>query len=163
MVYFLSLDMYFWFLWQVVCKKISASGYSFYLWLYLSLGWRFRCGAFFSVKVWAMLLLLFLGWCLSLNIITLCFCRYVKIVKEEGLEISQPALDPNSTEIHHRITVRARNKKFHRWFISETVYMHLLIDAYCTYNKCFHWCRRVYERRGSTRCSDSSEGPPCTG
>ncbi|KAK2447201.1 lysine ketoglutarate reductase trans-splicing protein [Trifolium repens] len=62
--------------------------------------------------------------------------RYVKIVKEEGLEISQPALDPNSTEIHHRITVRARNKKFHR---------------------------RVYERRGSTRCSDSSEGPPCTG
>lgn len=62
--------------------------------------------------------------------------RYVKIVKEEGLEISQPALDPNSTEIHHRITIRAKNKKFHR---------------------------RVYERRGSTRCSDSSEGPPCTG
>lgn len=46
--------------------------------------------------------------------ITSCFCRYVKIVKEEGLEISQPALDPNSTEIHHRITIRARNKKFHR-------------------------------------------------
>ncbi|XP_058771619.1 uncharacterized protein LOC131644995 isoform X1 [Vicia villosa] len=62
--------------------------------------------------------------------------RYVKIVKEEGLEISQPALDPNSTEIHHRITIRARNKKFHR---------------------------RVYERRGSTKCSDASEGPPCTG
>ncbi|XP_027339590.1 uncharacterized protein LOC113853258 isoform X5 [Abrus precatorius] len=62
--------------------------------------------------------------------------RYVKIIKEEGLEISQPALDPNSTEIHHRITIRARTKKVHR---------------------------RVYERRGSTRCSDSSEGPPCTG
>ncbi|WVY94890.1 hypothetical protein V8G54_033978 [Vigna mungo] len=62
--------------------------------------------------------------------------RYVKIIKQEGLEISQPALDPNSTEIHHRITIRARTKKFHR---------------------------RVYERRGSTRCSDSSEGPPCTG
>ncbi|KAL2343978.1 hypothetical protein Fmac_005263 [Flemingia macrophylla] len=62
--------------------------------------------------------------------------RYVKIVKEEGLEISQPALDPNSTEIHHRITVRARTKKVHR---------------------------RVYELRGNTRCSDASKGPPCTG
>ncbi|KAI9121513.1 hypothetical protein K1719_008546 [Acacia pycnantha] len=62
--------------------------------------------------------------------------RYLQIIKEEGLEISQPALDPNSTEIHHRITVRARNKKFHR---------------------------RLYERRGSTKCSEASEGPPCTG
>ncbi|RHN62489.1 hypothetical protein MtrunA17_Chr4g0047961 [Medicago truncatula] len=62
--------------------------------------------------------------------------RYVKIVREEGLEISQPALHPNSTEIHHRITVRARTKKVHR---------------------------RVYERRGKTKCSDESDGPPCTG
>ncbi|RDX97380.1 Secretory carrier-associated membrane protein 3 [Mucuna pruriens] len=62
--------------------------------------------------------------------------RYIEIVKEEGLEISQPALDPNSTEIHHRITVRARTKKVHR---------------------------RVYELRGKTRCSDESKGPPCTG
>ncbi|CAJ1936368.1 unnamed protein product [Sphenostylis stenocarpa] len=62
--------------------------------------------------------------------------RYIEIVKEEGLEISQPALDPNSTEIHHRITVRARTKKVHR---------------------------RVYELRGNTRCSEASKGPPCTG
>ncbi|XP_057416377.1 uncharacterized protein LOC130710978 isoform X2 [Lotus japonicus] len=62
--------------------------------------------------------------------------RYIEIVKEEGLEISQPALDPDSTEIHHRITVRARTKKVHR---------------------------RVYELRGSTKCSDASYGPPCTG
>ncbi|XP_028767630.1 uncharacterized protein LOC114744705 isoform X2 [Neltuma alba] len=62
--------------------------------------------------------------------------RYLEIIKDEGLEISQPALDPNSTEIHHRITIRARTKKVHR---------------------------RVYERRGSTKCSDASEGPPCTG
>ncbi|XP_022723404.1 uncharacterized protein LOC111280361 isoform X2 [Durio zibethinus] len=41
--------------------------------------------------------------------------RYLEIVKSEGLEISQPALDPNSTEIHHRITIRARMKKFHRF------------------------------------------------
>ncbi|KAK8585299.1 hypothetical protein V6N13_139232 [Hibiscus sabdariffa] len=62
--------------------------------------------------------------------------RYLEIVKSEGLEISQPALDPNSTEIHHRITIRARMKKFHR---------------------------RVYERRGKTKCSNISEGPPCSG
>ncbi|KAJ6367660.1 hypothetical protein OIU78_000259 [Salix suchowensis] len=62
--------------------------------------------------------------------------RYLKIVRFEGLEISQPALDPNSTNIHHRITVRARTNKFHR---------------------------RVYDSRGRTKCSDISEGPPCTG
>ncbi|EYU43400.1 hypothetical protein MIMGU_mgv1a022983mg [Erythranthe guttata] len=62
--------------------------------------------------------------------------RYLEIVKSEGLEISQPALDPNSTGIHHRITVRKRTKIFHR---------------------------RVYDYRGSTKCLDDSEGPSCTG
>ncbi|KAF8413954.1 hypothetical protein HHK36_001951 [Tetracentron sinense] len=62
--------------------------------------------------------------------------RYLKIMKSEGLEISQPALDPNSTEIHHRITIRKRAKKVHR---------------------------RFYDSRGSVKCSNSSEGPPCTG
>ncbi|CAA0837156.1 Protein of unknown function (DUF707 [Striga hermonthica] len=62
--------------------------------------------------------------------------RYLDIVKSSGLEISQPALDPNSTGIHHRITIRNRMKIFHR---------------------------RVYEDRGNTKCSDDSEGPPCTG
>ncbi|XAR59127.1 hypothetical protein NMG60_11014785 [Bertholletia excelsa] len=59
--------------------------------------------------------------------------RYLKIVKSEGLEISQPALDPNSTGIHHRITVRVRTKKFHR---------------------------RV---SGGRKCSEDREGPPCSG
>jgi hypothetical protein len=62
--------------------------------------------------------------------------RYLEIVKSEGLEISQPALDPNSTGIHHRITVRSKTHKFHR---------------------------RVYDVRGSIKCSDASEEPPCTG
>ncbi|KAJ0791576.1 hypothetical protein HanOQP8_Chr01g0007141 [Helianthus annuus] len=62
--------------------------------------------------------------------------RYLNIVKAEGLEISQPALDPNSTDIHHRITIRKRTNKFHR---------------------------RVYDSRGSVKCSDDSEGPPCSG
>ncbi|KAL6990991.1 hypothetical protein U1Q18_009112, partial [Sarracenia purpurea var. burkii] len=61
---------------------------------------------------------------------------YLEIVKSEGLEISQPALDPNSTGIHHRITIRVRTNKFHR---------------------------RVWDARGSTKCSEDSEGPPCTG
>ncbi|KAM1796913.1 hypothetical protein ACFX11_037091 [Malus domestica] len=62
--------------------------------------------------------------------------RYLEIVKEAGLEISQPALHPNSTDIHHRITIRAKKKKFHR---------------------------RVYDTRGSTKCTEASQGPPCTG
>ncbi|KAI3832957.1 hypothetical protein MKW98_025841 [Papaver atlanticum] len=62
--------------------------------------------------------------------------RYLKIMKAEGLEISQPALDPDSLEIHHKITIRKRSKKFHR---------------------------RIYDNRGSVRCSDASQGPPCTG
>ncbi|KAI3682915.1 hypothetical protein L1987_83296 [Smallanthus sonchifolius] len=62
--------------------------------------------------------------------------RYLNIVKAEGLEISQPALDSNSTDIHHRITIRKRMNKFHR---------------------------RVYDSRGSVKCSNDSEGPPCSG
>lgn len=62
--------------------------------------------------------------------------RYLDIMKSEGLEISQPALDPNSTDIHHRITIRKRMKKVHR---------------------------RVWDLRGSVKCSNISEGPPCTG
>ncbi|XP_042486164.1 uncharacterized protein LOC122066426, partial [Macadamia integrifolia] len=62
--------------------------------------------------------------------------RYLKIMKSEGLEISQPALDPNSTEIHHRITIRKRTKKVHR---------------------------RVYDTRGNVKCSEASNEPPCTG
>ncbi|KAF6163194.1 hypothetical protein GIB67_025058 [Kingdonia uniflora] len=62
--------------------------------------------------------------------------RYLRIMKLERLEISQPALDPDLSEVHHRITVRQKTKKVHR---------------------------RIYESRGSTKCSESSEGPPCTG
>ncbi|KAJ3692960.1 hypothetical protein LUZ60_012055 [Juncus effusus] len=63
--------------------------------------------------------------------------RYLNIMLSEGLEITQPALDANkSSDIHHRITVRNRMKKFHR---------------------------RVYALRGSLNCSSESRGPPCTG
>ncbi|CAA7020807.1 unnamed protein product [Microthlaspi erraticum] len=62
--------------------------------------------------------------------------RYLKIVKSVGLEISQPALDSNSSEIHHKITLRSKKKIFHR---------------------------RVYINRGTKKCSNASEDPPCTG
>lgn len=62
--------------------------------------------------------------------------RYLRIMKAEGLEISQPALDPNSSEIHHRITIRNKTRRVHR---------------------------RLYNLRGSTNCSATSIGPPCTG
>ncbi|KAK9138948.1 hypothetical protein Sjap_009542 [Stephania japonica] len=40
--------------------------------------------------------------------------RYINIIKEEGLEISQPALDPAKSEVHHQITARGRRSKVHR-------------------------------------------------
>uniref|UniRef100_A0A453TDV7 Uncharacterized protein n=2 Tax=Aegilops tauschii TaxID=37682 RepID=A0A453TDV7_AEGTS len=41
--------------------------------------------------------------------------RYIDIMVSEGLEITQPALDPDlSTDIHHRITIRNKMTKVHR-------------------------------------------------
>jgi hypothetical protein len=41
--------------------------------------------------------------------------RYLDIMVSEGLEITQPALDPDlSTDIHHRITIRNKMTKVHR-------------------------------------------------
>ncbi|KAM0883923.1 hypothetical protein ACQ4PT_031297 [Festuca glaucescens] len=62
--------------------------------------------------------------------------RYLEIVRKEGLEISQPALDSRS-KIHHRLTVRARR------------------------GGAVH--RRFYKTAGGGRCYGNSTGPPCTG
>lgn len=40
--------------------------------------------------------------------------RYLSVVKEEGLEISQPALDPDKSKVHHPITVRRQRSRCHR-------------------------------------------------
>ncbi|CAA7405705.1 unnamed protein product [Spirodela intermedia] len=40
--------------------------------------------------------------------------RYLNVVKSEGLEISQPALDPRRSEIHHKITTRKEGLLVHR-------------------------------------------------
>ncbi|XP_062177752.1 uncharacterized protein LOC133882565 isoform X3 [Alnus glutinosa] len=62
--------------------------------------------------------------------------RYLSIVQEEGLEISQPALDPVKSELHHPITVRRSRSRAHR---------------------------RYYKFKGSGRCDDQSTDPPCVG
>ncbi|XP_043706994.1 uncharacterized protein LOC122656489 isoform X2 [Telopea speciosissima] len=63
--------------------------------------------------------------------------RYLSIIKHEGLEISQPALDPTKSEVHHQITVRGRRSTVHR---------------------------RIYKSKGrGKRCDDNSTAPPCTG
>lgn len=62
--------------------------------------------------------------------------RYLRIMKSAGLEISQPALDPKLSEIHHQITARRKKGKVHR---------------------------RVYDARGNRKCTRASEGPPCSG
>ncbi|XP_042482879.1 uncharacterized protein LOC122063227 isoform X2 [Macadamia integrifolia] len=62
--------------------------------------------------------------------------RYLSIIKDEGLEISQPALDPNS-EVHHQITMRGRRSTVHR---------------------------RIYKSKGTgKKCDSNSTDPPCTG
>ncbi|KAJ7967953.1 Lysine ketoglutarate reductase trans-splicing-like protein, putative (DUF707) [Quillaja saponaria] len=62
--------------------------------------------------------------------------QYLSIVKEEGLEISQPALDAAKSEVHHPLTVRRRRSKVHR---------------------------RFYKFKGSGRCDEHSTAPPCIG
>ncbi|KAJ8748216.1 hypothetical protein K2173_000624 [Erythroxylum novogranatense] len=62
--------------------------------------------------------------------------RYLSIIKEEGLHISQPALGPNSTDVHHALTRRKPRDRVHR---------------------------RVYQKFGGTKCTEDSTGPPCAG
>ncbi|XP_027366513.1 uncharacterized protein LOC113872859 [Abrus precatorius] len=63
--------------------------------------------------------------------------KYVSIIKKEGLEISQPALDPKKSEVHHQITARGRRSKVHR---------------------------RTYKASNDGKgCDASSTAPPCTG
>ncbi|KAM4126136.1 hypothetical protein ACB094_01G365800 [Castanea mollissima] len=62
--------------------------------------------------------------------------RYISIVQEEQLEISQPALDPYKSELHHPITVRKKRSRVHR---------------------------RYYKFKGGGRCDAQSTGLPCVG
>ncbi|KAG4997651.1 hypothetical protein JHK84_028672 [Glycine max] len=63
--------------------------------------------------------------------------KYVSIIKREGLEISQPALDPKKSEVHHQITARGRRSSVHR---------------------------RTYKASNDGKgCDKSSTAPPCTG
>ncbi|KAH6769540.1 lysine ketoglutarate reductase trans-splicing-like protein [Perilla frutescens var. frutescens] len=63
--------------------------------------------------------------------------RYLSIVKDEGLEISQPALDIEKSKVHHLITARSGRSKVHR---------------------------RAYKHDAKgIQCDDNSSGPPCTG
>ncbi|KAJ4953217.1 hypothetical protein NE237_030049 [Protea cynaroides] len=63
--------------------------------------------------------------------------RYLSIIKDEKLEISQPALDPIKSEVHHQITMRGRRSTVHR---------------------------RIYKSKGvGKKCDNNSTAPPCTG
>ncbi|KAJ8748233.1 hypothetical protein K2173_000641 [Erythroxylum novogranatense] len=61
--------------------------------------------------------------------------RYLSIIKEEGLHISQPALGRNS-KVHHALTRRQPRDRVHR---------------------------RVYQNIRGTNCTGNSTGPPCAG
>ncbi|XP_048335819.2 uncharacterized protein LOC107408523 isoform X2 [Ziziphus jujuba] len=62
--------------------------------------------------------------------------RYLSIVRDEGLEISQPALDPAKSVVYHQITARLRGSRVHR---------------------------RIYKLKGKGRCDNHSSSPPCVG
>ncbi|KAA8533424.1 hypothetical protein F0562_031142 [Nyssa sinensis] len=62
---------------------------------------------------------------------------YISIVKDEKLEISQPALDIGKSEVHHQITARGRRSNVHRR----------------TYKSGDH----------GIECDGNSKTPPCTG
>ncbi|KAG0500710.1 hypothetical protein HPP92_000782 [Vanilla planifolia] len=62
--------------------------------------------------------------------------RYLDIVNSEGLEISQPALEPHTSEVHHQITVRRKKGMVHS--------------------------RRVWDPH-NLKCSDDNDEPPCAG
>jgi len=46
--------------------------------------------------------------------------RYLKIMHAEGLEISQPALDPASSKVHHKITLRQPHLAAHKSVITKS-------------------------------------------
>ncbi|KAJ8440361.1 hypothetical protein Cgig2_012797 [Carnegiea gigantea] len=62
---------------------------------------------------------------------------YLSVVKKEGLEISQPAIDPHkSKECHHQLTMRQDGTLVHR---------------------------RYHGPIGRIKCDENSVDPPCTG
>ncbi|KAH7518195.1 hypothetical protein FEM48_Zijuj09G0145800 [Ziziphus jujuba var. spinosa] len=63
-------------------------------------------------------------------------CRYMSIIKEEGLEISQPALDSDKSEVHYLLTARDNKLKVHR---------------------------KIFKVIGGRKCDKNSTEPPCTG
>ncbi|XP_024161739.1 uncharacterized protein LOC112169034 isoform X2 [Rosa chinensis] len=63
--------------------------------------------------------------------------RYLSIIRKEGLEISQPGLDPDNSEVHHDFTARDKRSEIHRK-INKTI-------------------------GGGRRCNENSTDPPCTG
>ncbi|XP_054791186.1 uncharacterized protein LOC129296622 isoform X2 [Prosopis cineraria] len=62
--------------------------------------------------------------------------RYLSIVEEEGLEISQPALDAEKSTLNHKLTARWGGSKVHRMY---------------------------HKLTGNARCDNPSIGSPCIG
>ncbi|KAM0061143.1 hypothetical protein Hdeb2414_s0004g00132481 [Helianthus debilis subsp. tardiflorus] len=63
--------------------------------------------------------------------------RYVSIIRNEGFHISQPALDPEKSEVHHEMTTREKGSTVHR--------------------------RIERMSRSKKNCYRNSTNPPCTG
>lgn len=46
--------------------------------------------------------------------------RYLSIIKQEGLQISQPALDADKSENHYKLTARVINSTVHRYLLLDS-------------------------------------------
>ena len=123
-------------MWQVVRQTILASWCSCRVWIYFPLGRRSRCRSFQSSTVVHQYFFCFFFVLVSHCMMKSFYFRYLSIVKEEGLEISQPGLDPTESEVYHPITARRENLKVHR---------------------------RIYKYKGGFRCDGNSTDPPCIG
>lgn len=97
------------------------------------------------------------------SILALGFADMLKLWRKKVWRYPNQLLTQIQQRYIIELQLELKTKSFIGELLSETIHMHLLINAYHTYNRRFRYCRRVYERRGSTRCSDASEGPPCTG
>lgn len=64
-------------------------------------------------------------------LILLISYRYLSIVREEGLEISQPALDPDKSDVYHPITARVKKLKVHRLVQFVSWKLDFLWQKYC--------------------------------
>ncbi|KAM7250658.1 hypothetical protein ACFE04_022541 [Oxalis oulophora] len=116
---------------NIVVEKFLASGFAVMLFHYD--GWFAK--RFLHPYIVAEYDYIFL-WDEDLQVDNFNPTRYLSIIEDQGLEISQPGLDREKSLYHHLITIRRENSIIHR---------------------------QIYKTTESLTCNKHSTNPPCTG